>query len=311
MKALLHRIVAHAALLALLTGGLQAAKPKKSAANHEELEKTLMGSTWTFNNPVVTGGMKDMRFWSDSAVTLASQPQAIMGIWHVDPEGQVNILYGRGSVIKLSFNESAGTYTGEEGPNHSISGRRLEKLLPPGAVKKMQPVPAEISSGSGQAKIDVIAQQASTITAGIIVPLDATALDHRAAVTALRDDLADEAAAHPAASPETYQTAGRLCNAWLICLDERDKRLASYSQARPSSIMGASHATTYRPGDYFRYLNDVTAAHHRVLEELKTTEFYNTTEMKQWADRCVILRQGLDNLQAQVQVGVQQRNASK
>ncbi len=123
--------------------------------------------------------------------------------------------------------------------------------------------------------------------------------------------MADEAAARPAASAETYQAAARLCNAWLICLDERDKRVASYGQTRPVSVMGAAHSTDLRPGDYLRYLADVTLAHRKVVEELATDQFFNDTQKKQWLDRCVTLRQGLDNLQTQIEAGVQQRKSSK
>ncbi len=93
------------------------------------------------------------------------------------------LITSRNSVITLqSFNESTGTYSGSDG-SHSITGKRLDPLLPRGAVKKMQPVATEIPSRTGQAKIDVLAEQASAVTSGVIVQLDATALDHRAAIS--------------------------------------------------------------------------------------------------------------------------------
>lgn len=293
-------------LACLMPGLLHGADPGAM-----DLETALMSCTWSYHNPAAKGGIKDLRFWDDSAVTTAGDAYAIIGMWHATGKDEVTVIHRTGYVIKLTFGEGMTSFKGEDGKGTMINGERLEALLPKGAVPKMQPVAASISSEAGQAQIDIVAEQAPTITAGVIVPLDATALDHRAAVIALRDNLADEAVSHPVAPAATYQTAARLCNAWLISLDERDKKLASYGQARPSSIVSVSHPTPQRPGDYSRYFRELTEGHRRLLEDRKLGQFFSDAQKKQWTDRCIILKRGLEALHAQILEGLKQRADKK
>lgn len=272
-----------------------------------DLERTLLSCTWSFRNPAVKGGIKDLRFWSDSAATSAGDATTIIGIWHVSGPDEVTILYGPSTAIMLTFHADREAFDGEDGANKHIKGRRLEALLPKGAAKKMQPVAADIDSKPGQSQIDVISSQAASVTAGVIVPLDATAQDHRAAIITLRENLVDEAVMRPVAPAEAYQTATKLCDAWLVSLDERDKRLASYGQTRPTTILGYSRKSNLQAGDYFRYLREIADAHRKELDDWRQAQFFIDAQKKQWNDRGTLLKQGLDALHYQVVEAVKAR----
>jgi len=73
-------------------------------------------------------------------------------------------------------------------------------------------------------------------------------------------------------------------------------------------VLGTTH---YRPGDYARYLRDVTEAHRKELEDYKLAQFFNDREKQQWTERCEVLRHGLEGLKMQLEAALKTGPAAK
>lgn len=120
--------------------------------------------------------------------------------------------------------------------------------------------------------LDQIMETGPTITSSVITPLGDKHLKETSAnITTLREKLLDEGAKSPAASPETYQAAAALCDAWLSAMDDRH------------NIWVASAKT-----------------HAMNKADAKETDFFDDAEKKQWLDHAAKWHIYLDQLYARV-----------
>ena len=79
---------------------------------------------------------------------------------------------------------------------------------------------------ANQSLVKTLSQQAPNAIEWALAPLDqAVPGDIRRNLTALREDLLDEAKAKPVAGPEAYAIGRQLCDALIAVLDERDGTL--------------------------------------------------------------------------------------
>jgi hypothetical protein len=150
-------------------------------------------------------------------------------------------------------------------------------------------------------QIDIFAEEGPKITSAVGAPLGVPLSDYKAAITYLRDNLLDEAAAKPASSPQTYQAAAKLCAAWLNSIDEREKRMASLGMKGGATADTASSKKTVLHDwrdelNYFRELDDERRKKERDQQD---ATFFDDAMKKQWSDRCVEVHKYLDTLYSQ------------
>ena len=85
---------------------------------------------------------------------------------------------------------------------------------------------AVVAIDPNQPLLETLSVQAPNASAWVLAPLDAgVPPDIRQNVTYLREDLLDEAAKKPKASPDAYKIGEQLCNTMIAALDERDRTL--------------------------------------------------------------------------------------
>jgi hypothetical protein len=77
--------------------------------------------------------------------------------------------------------------------------------------------------------LQVLSEEAPNVSNWALSPLDDDVPDGiRQNITLLRENLLDEASGKPAAGPQAYDAAAKLCNALISALDDRDKTRTRY-----------------------------------------------------------------------------------
>ena len=169
-----------------------------------------------------------------------------------------------------------------------------------------------------QPLLETLSQQAPNASAWVLAPLDAgVPPDIRQNVTYLREDLLDEAAKKPKASPEAYKTGEQLCNTMIAALDERDRTLvrtgfrAVEAQARTGVTSDALEARRNYKMSWPQF-----ARENAQRAELKGQANANAAVMAarpklEWSNRTDQIRPTLDMLYKQFREALRQSPAAK
>jgi hypothetical protein len=201
------------------------------AQSPRTLEEALLNYTWEWTHAPKPPDV--LVFGKDG---IATCPRFA---WHWKITGPrtaiaFDAIRGGGSGFKatLKFDENFTSLTAQtDDGRYHYTGKRMAAATGT-AVVIAPPVQPTLPNKPGAADptqplLETLSQQAPNASAWVLAPLDAgVPPDIRQNVTYLREDLLDEAAKKPKASPEAYKVGEQLCNTMIAALDERDRTLA-------------------------------------------------------------------------------------
>ena len=216
-----------------------------------------------------------------------------------------------GDTAHLTFSRDYSSYTGTSYSKHTFAvwGHQAGNAGGNIALTERGFSAAPQNKEPDKSAIDIIAETGPMTTENVLEQLDAKQLPQvRINITALREKLLDEAAKTPGSSPDTYEAAVVLCNAWLAALDERDSTMAAESKAPPMGTADMASTRPVHPGEFSLEQEGIDAQKKKQDDKMQNA-FFSTAQKHQWAQRCAELHQYLDRLYAQI--GVLRRHADQ
>lgn len=178
----------------------------------------------------------------------------------------------------------------------------------PSVANNAPDLPASIPS-----PLKMLSQEALNATDWTLAPLDQSVPgDIRRNLTALREDLLDEAKAKPAAGPEAYAIGRQLCDALIAVLDERDSTLVRFGY-RAAQANANTRVTSQALEARRNYMMSWPqyAREQREAAEIFRQQTNNATLAKElpkveWSKRTAVLRKTLDALYAKYRDAMRQ-----
>jgi hypothetical protein len=166
---------------------------------------------------------------------------------------------------------------------------------------------------SKQTPLETLSQQALNATAWVLAPLDESVLgDIRQNITALREDLLDEAKANPKAGPEAYAMGRQLCNVLIAALDERDTTLvragyrAAQANANTRVTSQALEARRNYKMSWPQYAREQNQAAEIFRQQTNAANLTKELPKVEWSNRTAVLRRTLDVLYAKYREALRQ-----
>ena len=132
------------------------------------------------------------------------------------------------------------------------SGKFVLRLANTGSPVNPSPAAASGASGASGASskgvIGLLSEQGPTLEGDVLAPLERTIPDStRAYIARLKEDLLDEAAKGPKASPAAYDAGRILCDAMLATYDDREESVKRLKNNSPSRAAGQPITKKVRP----------------------------------------------------------------
>jgi len=183
------------------------------------------------------------------------------------------------------------------------------------------PAPSSTQSDTNNSLAKTLSQQAPNATSWALAPLDQSVpVNIRENLTALREDLLDEAKDKPVAGPEAYAIGRQLCDTLIAALDERDQASvrAGYRAAQAEVNTGAATTQAGQPLNIIvearrNYMmswpqyareKDVRSEIHR--QQNNTTSLTRESVTVEWSNRTAMLRRTIDALYAKYREALRQ-----
>lgn len=178
-----------------------------------------------------------------------------------------------------------------------------------GAPKKKKSGGKEAPAAE-KTQIEFVAEIGSSMNSNVLAPIDQRFnKDIRPDLISLRDNVLDEAKAKPAASPETYATAGRLINAWLSALQERETRRATMGFTPPPTT-DMDHGKKMNLNGYWRnilnYKREKDEAREKKATDKQKRAYFKDADINNWRLRTDVLRPNLESLYSQFRAQLRQ-----
>ncbi len=152
----------------------------------------------------------------------------------------------------------------------------------------------------------------------MLAPLDAgVPPDIRQNVTYLREDLLDEAAKKPKASPEAYKIGEQLCNTMIAALDERDRTLARAgfraveAQARTGVTSQALEARRNYKMSWPQFAREESQRAELKSQANNSAAVMAAKPKLEWSQRTHQIRPSLDALYKQFRAALRQSEVVK
>jgi hypothetical protein len=166
---------------------------------------------------------------------------------------------------------------------------------------------------SSQTPLETLSQQALNATAWVLAPLDESVPgDIRQNLTALREDLLDEAKANPKAGPEAYAIGRQLCDTLMAALDERDATLvrvgyrAAQANANTRVTSQALEARRNYKMSWPQYAREQNQAAEIFRQQTNNASLTKELPKVEWSNRTAVLRRTLDVLYAKYREALRQ-----
>ena len=183
----------------------------------------------------------------------------------------------------------------------------------------MQPPNKPVTTDNpNQPLLETLSQQAPNASAWVLAPLDAgVPPDIRQNVTYLREDLLDEAAKKPKASPEAYKVGEQLCNTMIAALDERDRTLARAgfraveAQARTGVTNQALEARRNYKMSWPQFAREESQRAELKSQAVAGAAVMTAKPKLEWSQRTDQIRPTLDGLYKQFRAALRQGEAVK
>jgi hypothetical protein len=199
-------------------------------------------------------------------------------------------------------------------PSFASSSKGTAQSQDSGPVRSSAQIPepsravtrVEVRNFSGPAsRLDELREHAASMTESVLGSLEReTGASFRGYISDLREDVLDEAARKPAASPGAYSLAVQLCNSLIAVATERDVLIARLNNNKPTNAAGSAAVTKVHPNwiDLERERDEAArATHNNTLE----TTFHKQITV-QWGLRAAELRKTFDSEIAQFRMALRQ-----
>ena len=248
-------------------------------------------------------------------------PLRKVGDWNemeITAIGQAYTVSLNGQVInQFTGNRSSTGYLGLQYFKRTGSSQfrniRIEDLGGPKAVPLAPPAISAVQTDANQPRIEILKDQAPNAMEWALAPLDQTVPGNiRQNLTFLREDLLDEGAKKPGASPAAYTLGSQLCNTLLGILEERTQTQirAGFRAVEANARTGITSEALEARRDY-KMSWPQFARENAQRAELKSQAVNNAAVMAErpkvdWAARTVPLRKSLDALYAQFRNALRQ-----
>ena len=165
--------------------------------------------------------------------------------------------------------------------------------------------PAPSVPAVSQTRIDELIEHKRVLADDLFGPLDRdVAPSIRDYLADLRENLLDEGARHPVATPQAYDMASQFCNGLISAFDEREIMATRLRNDAPSNAAGEPTIQRLQPNwiDYLRERDQAAAITHN--NTLQTP--FARANILQWSNRALQLRQSLDAYYVQFRAAARQ-----
>jgi len=175
------------------------------------------------------------------------------------------------------------------------------------------PTPVALPSATEQAPLETLSQQAPNAMEWVLAPLDQAIPEGiRQNITALRENLLDEAKAKPASAPEAYAAGRQLCDKLIAALDERDATLVRFgyrkaqANANTKVTSQALEARRNHLMSWPQYAREKDQAAEIFRQQMNQAKLSKELPKVDWSDRTSVLRKNLDALYAKYREALRQ-----
>jgi hypothetical protein len=196
-------------------------------------------------------------------------------------------------------------------PTHSDTASTA--AIPPPALAPSLPPSGGIQPEANQSLAKTLSQQALNAIDWVLAPLDQSVPgDIRRNLTALREDLLDEAKDKPAAVPEAYAMGRQLCDTLMAVLDERDATLArvGYRSAQANANTRVTSQALEARRNYMmswpQYAREKDQAGEIFRQQMNNANLTKELPKVEWSNRTAVLRKTLDSLYAKYREALRQ-----